>query len=87
MKGVRSGIGSGSIGQRYGSGVPDPHQNVTGSPKLLLTWFSDPGGGGDHPAGVGHHLVGLQPGLEPALSREVCSRKTGLKKGLSHERD
>ncbi len=29
-KGVRSGVGSGSgsISQRYGSGDPDPHQNV-----------------------------------------------------------
>ncbi len=75
MKGFGSGVGSGSRG--YGSVDPDP----------LLTWgFSDPGGGGDDPAGVGHHLVGLQPGLESALTREVCSRKTGLK-GLSHELD
>jgi hypothetical protein len=30
-KGVGSGVGSGSgsICQRYGSGDPDPHQNVT----------------------------------------------------------
>jgi hypothetical protein len=28
-KGVGSGVGSGSISQRYGSGDPDPHQNVT----------------------------------------------------------
>ncbi len=30
-KGVRTGVGSGSgsISQRYGSGDPDPHQNVT----------------------------------------------------------
>jgi hypothetical protein len=76
MKGV--GSGSRSISQRYGSVDPDP----------LLTWgFSDPGGGGDHPAGVGHHLVGLQPGLEPALTSEVCSRKTGFKQGLSRELD
>ncbi len=26
---VGSGVGSGSISQRYGSGDPDPHQNVT----------------------------------------------------------
>jgi hypothetical protein len=26
---VGSGVGSGSISQRYGSGVPDPHQNIT----------------------------------------------------------
>ncbi len=29
-KGVGSGVGSGSISQRYVSGDPDPHQNVTG---------------------------------------------------------
>jgi hypothetical protein len=31
MKGVRSGVisGSGSISQSYGSSDPDPHQNVT----------------------------------------------------------
>ena len=28
-KEVGSGVGSGSISQRYGSGDPDPHQNVT----------------------------------------------------------
>ncbi len=28
-KAVGSGVGSGSISQRYGSGDPDPHQNVT----------------------------------------------------------
>ncbi len=28
-KGVDSGVGSGSICQRYGSGDPDPHLNVT----------------------------------------------------------
>ncbi len=28
-KGVGSGVGSGSISQRYGSADPDPHQNVT----------------------------------------------------------
>jgi len=28
-KGVGSVVGSGSISQRYGSGDPDPHQNVT----------------------------------------------------------
>jgi hypothetical protein len=28
-KGVGSGAGSGFISQRYGSGDPDPHQNVT----------------------------------------------------------
>jgi hypothetical protein len=28
-KGVGSGVGSGSISQRYGPGDPDPHQNVT----------------------------------------------------------
>jgi hypothetical protein len=28
-KEVGSGVGSGSIRQRYGSGDPDPHQNVT----------------------------------------------------------
>jgi hypothetical protein len=28
-KGVRSGVGSGSISQRYGTADPDPHQNVT----------------------------------------------------------
>jgi hypothetical protein len=27
-KGVGSGVGSGFISQRYGSGDPDPHQNV-----------------------------------------------------------
>jgi hypothetical protein len=27
-KGVGSGVGSGSISQRYESGDPDPHQNV-----------------------------------------------------------
>jgi hypothetical protein len=30
--GVGSGAGSGSIGQRYGSGDPDPPQNVTDPP-------------------------------------------------------
>jgi hypothetical protein len=39
-KGVGSGVGSGSgsISQRYGSGDPDPHQNVTshGFPTLDL---------------------------------------------------
>jgi hypothetical protein len=28
-KGVQSGVGSGSVSQRYGSADPDPHQNVT----------------------------------------------------------
>jgi hypothetical protein len=28
-KEVGSGVGSGFISQRYGSGNPDPHQNVT----------------------------------------------------------
>jgi hypothetical protein len=28
-KGVGSGVGTGSISQRYGSGDPDAHQNVT----------------------------------------------------------
>jgi hypothetical protein len=28
-KGVGSGVGSGSVSQRYGSGDPNPHQNVT----------------------------------------------------------
>ncbi len=28
-KGVETGVGSGSIRQRYRSGDPDPHQNVT----------------------------------------------------------
>jgi hypothetical protein len=31
-----SGVGSGSICQRYGSGDPDPHQNVT-DPQHCLT--------------------------------------------------
>jgi hypothetical protein len=26
---MKKGVGSGSISQRYGSGDPDPHQNVT----------------------------------------------------------
>jgi hypothetical protein len=35
-KGVRFGVGfgSGSISQRYGSGHPDPHQNVKDPPTL-----------------------------------------------------
>jgi hypothetical protein len=28
-KGIGPGVGSGSISQRYASGDPDPHQNVT----------------------------------------------------------
>ncbi len=28
-KGVGSGVGSGSISQRYGSADPDTHQNIT----------------------------------------------------------
>jgi hypothetical protein len=35
-KGVGSGVGSGSISQRYGSGVPDPGQNFT-DPRTLVT--------------------------------------------------
>jgi hypothetical protein len=26
---MKKGVGSGSISQRYGSGDPDPHQNIT----------------------------------------------------------
>jgi hypothetical protein len=26
---MKKGVGSGSISRRYGSGDPDPHQNVT----------------------------------------------------------
>jgi hypothetical protein len=29
LKSLKKGVGSGSIGQRYGSADPDPHQNVT----------------------------------------------------------
>jgi hypothetical protein len=29
LKSLRKGVGSGSVGQRYGSADPDPHQNVT----------------------------------------------------------
>ena len=29
LKSLKNGVGSGSISQRYGSGDPDPHQNVT----------------------------------------------------------
>jgi hypothetical protein len=39
-KGVGSGVetrsGSGSMSQRYGSGDPDPHQNVTDPHHLFL---------------------------------------------------
>jgi hypothetical protein len=35
-KGVGSGVGSGSVSQRYGSGDLDPHQNVK-DPTLLPT--------------------------------------------------
>jgi hypothetical protein len=37
-KGLGSGVGSGAISQRYGSGDPDPHQNVT-DPKRCLKVF------------------------------------------------
>jgi hypothetical protein len=36
-KGVGFGVGSGSISQRYGSGDPDPHQNVTDPQHCLKT--------------------------------------------------
>ncbi len=36
--GVGSGAGAGSIRQRYGSGDPDPHQNVM-DPKHWLAVF------------------------------------------------
>jgi hypothetical protein len=36
-KAVGSGVGSGSISLRYGSEDPDPHQNVTDLPTLLLS--------------------------------------------------
>jgi hypothetical protein len=29
LKSLKKGVGSGSIGHRYGSADPDPHQNVT----------------------------------------------------------
>jgi hypothetical protein len=29
LKSLKNGVGSGSISQRYGSGDPDPHQNVS----------------------------------------------------------
>jgi hypothetical protein len=29
LKSMKKGVGSGSISKRYGSGDPDPHQNVT----------------------------------------------------------
>ncbi len=29
LKSLKKGVGSGSISERYGSGDPDPHQNVT----------------------------------------------------------
>jgi hypothetical protein len=29
LKSMKKEVGSGSISQRYGSGDPDPHQNVT----------------------------------------------------------
>jgi hypothetical protein len=35
-KGVGSGVGSGSISQRFGSGDPDPHQNVEDPQRGLL---------------------------------------------------
>ncbi len=35
-KGVGSGVGSGSISQRYGSRDPDPHQNITDPQHCLL---------------------------------------------------
>ncbi len=36
LKSLKKGVGSGSISQSYGSGNPDPHQNVT-DPQTLLT--------------------------------------------------
>jgi hypothetical protein len=36
---VGSGVGSGSISQRYGYGDPDPHQNVT-DPQHCLIYLS-----------------------------------------------
>jgi hypothetical protein len=35
LKSLKKGVGSGSISQRYGSGDPDPHQNVTDPQPLL----------------------------------------------------
>ncbi len=32
---LKKGVGSGSISQRYGSGDPDPHQNVTDPQRCL----------------------------------------------------
>jgi hypothetical protein len=48
-KGVGSGVGSGYINQRYGSGYPDPHQNVTDPQHWeigIITLEQSPGGGG-----------------------------------------
>jgi hypothetical protein len=39
-KGVGSGIGSGSISQRYGSADPDPHQYVTDPQHCTLRFCS-----------------------------------------------
>jgi hypothetical protein len=35
-KGVVSGVGSGSVSQRYGSADPDPQQNVTDPQHCLV---------------------------------------------------
>jgi hypothetical protein len=39
-KGVGSGVGSGSISDRYGAGDPDPHQNVTDPQHCFVEKFA-----------------------------------------------
>jgi hypothetical protein len=36
---MKKGVGSGSISQRYGSGDPDPHQNVTDPQNWFSAWY------------------------------------------------
>jgi hypothetical protein len=41
LKSLKKGVGSGFISQRYGSGDPDPHQNVT-DPQHWFLGLPDP---------------------------------------------
>ncbi len=71
-KGVGSGVGSGSISQRYGSGYPDPHQNVTDPQHWFLSTrrpCTVPG----IPVPEEHGAV-LTPGNDVAVGGDVALR-------------
>jgi hypothetical protein len=70
-KGVGSGVGSGSISERYGSGDPDPHQNVTDPQHCFLHWDAE----GQRGKNYDHKELKAEVGLRKKLRLECVRRR------------